>query len=142
MKLNALSVKQPWAEMISNGSKYIEIRTWQTKYRGPLLICASSRQDASFNKLDPDCFRLGCACCIVDLLEIDPMSSKYAKGAYPMSDMEDLRRGRFKGQYAWYLDNPRVICDFIPVKGKLHIFEVELQDDAVIMPADKYYVDE
>jgi hypothetical protein len=37
----ALSVQQPWAELIISGRKSIEVRTWWTEYRGPLWIHAS-----------------------------------------------------------------------------------------------------
>ena len=40
--MNALSIRQPWAWLIVNGFKPIENRTWACKYRGPLLIHASS----------------------------------------------------------------------------------------------------
>jgi ASCH domain-containing protein len=32
----ALSVRQPWAELILTGRKKIELRTWTTDHRGPL----------------------------------------------------------------------------------------------------------
>lgn len=38
-KLMALSWKQPYAELMLHGK--IETRTWSTKYRGWVLICAS-----------------------------------------------------------------------------------------------------
>jgi hypothetical protein len=39
--MRALSVRPPWAAMIANGSKTLEVRTWRTSYRGMLLICQS-----------------------------------------------------------------------------------------------------
>jgi len=39
----ALSVRQPWAELIISGRKTIELRSWTTNYRGPLWIHAGSR---------------------------------------------------------------------------------------------------
>ncbi|MBK6692827.1 MAG: ASCH domain-containing protein [Myxococcales bacterium] len=44
--MRALSVKQPWAELIAAGKKKIEYRTWSVDLRGELLIVASkSRND-------------------------------------------------------------------------------------------------
>ena len=40
--MKALSVRQPWAWCIVSGFKSVENRTWTTKYRGPILIHASS----------------------------------------------------------------------------------------------------
>lgn len=47
-KLMALSWKQPYAELMLHGK--IETRTWATKYRGWVLICAS-KQGYSFAEL-------------------------------------------------------------------------------------------
>lgn len=41
----ALAVLQPWASAIVLGDKDVENRTWETRYRGPLLIHASKRLD-------------------------------------------------------------------------------------------------
>jgi hypothetical protein len=41
--MKTLSIKQPFAELICRGIKTIENRSWDTKYRGKLLIHASSR---------------------------------------------------------------------------------------------------
>lgn len=38
--MKALTIQQPWAEMIVSGQKRIENRYWSTRYRGPLLIHA------------------------------------------------------------------------------------------------------
>jgi hypothetical protein len=38
--MRALTILQPWAEMIARGVKRVENRTWRTKYRGPLAIHA------------------------------------------------------------------------------------------------------
>lgn len=39
--MKAISIRQPWAWLIVNGYKDIENRTWDTKYRGMVLIHAS-----------------------------------------------------------------------------------------------------
>lgn len=38
--MKALTICQPYAELIARGDKPIENRTWPTSYRGPLLIHA------------------------------------------------------------------------------------------------------
>lgn len=43
--LLALSVKQPWAALIVAGLKAVEVRTWATRVRGPVLIHASKIPD-------------------------------------------------------------------------------------------------
>lgn len=43
--MKALSLIQPWAELILRGKKTIETRVWNTKLRGPFLIHASGNID-------------------------------------------------------------------------------------------------
>lgn len=43
--MKALSVRQPWAWAIVHAGKDVENRTWGTRYRGPLLIHASTNYD-------------------------------------------------------------------------------------------------
>ena len=38
--MKALSIRQPWAWLISHGYKNIENRDWPTRFRGPFLIHA------------------------------------------------------------------------------------------------------
>lgn len=41
----ALSLKQPWATLLVHGLKTIEVRSWRTARRGPLLIHAARIPD-------------------------------------------------------------------------------------------------
>lgn len=43
-QLPALSIRQPWAWLVAAGIKDVENRTWQTSYRGPLLIHAGQNK--------------------------------------------------------------------------------------------------
>lgn len=95
--MKAISIKNPYATQIMQGTKNIEYRTWDTKYRGDLLICSSA------NPQVPGTMS-GCALCVVELVDI-----QYD----PERDV-----------YEWHLDNVRKIKTF-PVKGKLNLFEVD-----------------
>ena len=39
----ALVVGQPWALLIARGEKTVEVRSWTTPYRGPLVIVGVAR---------------------------------------------------------------------------------------------------
>jgi hypothetical protein len=39
--MKIITVRQPYADMIVNGQKNIEYRSWPTSYRGPVLIHAA-----------------------------------------------------------------------------------------------------
>ena len=43
--MKALTICQPYAELIMRGEKPIENRTWPTRYRGPLLIHAGKSRE-------------------------------------------------------------------------------------------------
>ncbi len=123
--MKALSVKQPWAEFIASGRKTVETRTWRTKYRGPLLICASrNRHEEAFKWFENGTwitgidmtisFPLGVAVAIVELIDVRQMVNADCKAA-----MCELNK------YAWVLKNVRRVDPF-PVKGELGLFEVPL----------------
>lgn len=43
--MKALTICQPYAELICTGEKRVENRTWPTRYRGPLAIHAGKSRD-------------------------------------------------------------------------------------------------
>jgi hypothetical protein len=43
--MKCLSLKQPFAELLVSGKKPIELRKWNTKFRGKFLIHASKQVD-------------------------------------------------------------------------------------------------
>ncbi|WAK44406.1 hypothetical protein [Erwinia phage vB_Ea_2910A] len=49
--MKALSIRQPWAWLITQGHKKIENRTWDTKKRGRFLIHASSKRPSDDDML-------------------------------------------------------------------------------------------
>ncbi len=54
--MKALSLKQPWAELILRKKKTIEIRSWNTRYMGYFCIHASKSRDKEaldFYHFDP-----------------------------------------------------------------------------------------
>jgi hypothetical protein len=111
--MKAISLKQPWANLVATGKKTIETRKWSTKYRGNLVICSSQNP-----KIEP----YGKALCIVDLYDVRPMTKADEKKAciklYPKA-------------HAWLLRNLRPISPPIPVKGSLGIFNLKLPNKMV-----------
>jgi len=107
MKIKAISLKQPWANMIVEGKKTIETRKWSTTYRGDILICSSKK---------PDIVPAGCALAIVQIVDCRPMT---------MRDSEAACCPPYHGAWSWILENIRPIDPF-PVKGMLGIFELDI----------------
>jgi len=62
MKVTVLSLKQPWAELLVSGKKTIELRKWNTKFRGEFYIHASMNTSIEKCKelgLDPEKLETG-----------------------------------------------------------------------------------
>ena len=118
--MKALSLRPFWADYVAFEGKTIECRSWQTSYRGDLLICASSRRESGFI--------CGKALCVVELTEIEPFTFRHLDDAGMEPDeMPD------KPSFAWHLGNQRWIEPFA-VKGKLHLFDVD--DELIhVLPA-------
>ena len=104
----ALSIKQPWASLISSGQKTAEIRSWQTQYRGPLVICASAKKH--INHDGP----YGCLISIVELVDIVPFTRDLCGAA--CIDW-------IKNHYAWRI-NVVVNLPPIQVRGQLKLFKL------------------
>jgi hypothetical protein len=108
--MKAISIRSPWWEKIISGEKTIETRTWKTKYRGQLLICASKPT--------------GHAVAIAYLADCRPMTKADEKAAccpvYPRAN-------------AWMLRNVMVLTKPFPVKGKLSLFDVQPPTATVVV---------
>ena len=105
--MKCLSVKNPYAGWIADGSKTIELRSWRCGYRGPLIICASARGETADHDM-PN----GVARCLVTLIDIRPFTRVDAQAA----------RNRWRrGLYAWVLTDCRPLPP-VPVKGRLGLF--------------------
>lgn len=112
--MKALSLRPEWAMPVALGQKTVECRTWKTDYRGPLLICASSKP------LD-GCIH-GHALAVVNLDAIEKFNRGHLWDA--MMDFDEMPRDAF----AWMLSNAQMVEPFA-VKGKLHLYEV---DDSLV----------
>lgn len=108
--MKAISIKQPWASLIASGEKTLEIRSWQTKVRGDVLLCSSANPKIKG-------LLSGYALAVAEIVDRRPFMRKDAKLACC---------GYEPGLYAWELTNIRKIKAF-PVKGKLGFFHIEFQ---------------
>ena len=119
--LKAFCVRQPWASLIASGRKTLELRSWATHKRGPLVIVASAGRSVSDDGedaaarlgLDVDELPRGAALCVVDLLDSRPMRPEDAKAACCPFDPE---------AFAWVLGNVRPFREPIAMRGQLSFF--------------------
>ena len=120
--MKALSVRQPWSWLIVQGFKPIENRTWQTSFRGTVLIHAGM-------KIDEEGY--------------EEVRARFPE--IPLPPIEELDRGGivgqcdiidcvsqsdsqwFSGPYGFVIENAMPL-PFRPLPGKLGFFDVELAD--------------
>lgn len=123
--MRALSVKQPWSDLIRSGRKTIELRTWTTSYRGELAICAGASFDPEGVRF-PDGPR-GVTRAVVDLYDIRPATADDADDAG--ETREGMERyiatsaARGRTVFAWLVRDPRPTAA-VRVSGKLGLFTV------------------
>ncbi len=127
--MKVLTIKEPFATLIKNKIKYIETRSWKTKYRGELYIQASvaklskdirNRKELMnlFNEDELNYGKIICKCNLVDCIYMTDEFIKLEKE----KNYDNFISGHYKeGRYAWVLEDVEVI-EPIAVKGQLGIW--------------------
>jgi activating signal cointegrator 1 len=117
----ALSIKMPWLELILSGKKDIEVRTWTTKYRGPVWLHAGKSVDKSqasrwdFKDLPTGAY-LGQSN-LADVIEFDAKSWESLRSRH-------LNEGDFQpGLYGWVFKDSKRIKPY-PAPGKLGLYKL------------------
>lgn len=123
--MKALSIKQPWAELILQERKTIEIRSWNTRYRDYFLIHASKKPDIEAIKaFDFSLEKLLCGY-ILGYAKLSDVIVYNSKKEF-LRDKEKHLSIRWKIKYPVYgfvLEDIHKI-EPIKYKGKLGFFEV------------------
>lgn len=125
--LVALSIRQPWTELILQGVKTIEVRTWATQYRGELWLHAGIKPDS--NALERFNFSAGNLalgalvgrCELCDCVE-------FTEQTWGRWRPQHLNEGDLKKQqYAWFFGNPIRITPR-SLKGRLGLMRIDAAD--------------
>ncbi len=125
--MKCLSLKQPFADFVVSGKKTVELRGWNTKFRGPLLIHASMKPDVSSCKIrgiDPKFLVTGAVIGKVELYDV----KKYETNEEFIRDKGKhlaINGGSdYNHKYGFLLKNAVKFDKPIPLKGRLGIFDV------------------
>lgn len=129
--MKVLTIKQPWAQLIIEGYKKYEFRSWKTKYRGKILIHAgmSLEKDmlSRFEEYNLD-YTMGAIlgeAVLEDCILVDEKFNKKLRDLNPVV----YGRSNHVEKYAWKLTNVVKYKDPIPVKGKLGLWNYEMEDE-------------
>lgn|SRR5574337_939184 len=125
--MKCLSVSQPYADLIIQGKKTIELRTWNTKFRGEFLVHAPLKiktQVCQKLGIDSKGLRTGVIIGRVEIYDVkvyktqEELKSDYSK--------HFASREFFDRKYGFLLRKPVELRVPIPYKGSLGFFEVKL----------------
>ena len=124
--MKCLSVCQPFAELIVQGKKTIELRKWNTKFRGEFLVHAAKNiyiEDCKRMKISPSSITSGAIIGKVNLVDVKKYDSNKEiqidrKKHHSLSD-------NTKNKYGFILENPKKLRVPIAYLGKLNFFEFQ-----------------
>lgn len=119
--MKAISIRQPWAWLIVNGYKDIENRTWDTKYRGMVLIHAAKTKPTAVEWYEAE--RVAHAAGVPYFPPFEAMEKGGIVGyAYITGTTRENASPWFFGPVGFYLTGAKSL-PFQPLKGKLSFFE-------------------
>ena len=114
--MKVLTVRQPWAWLITSGPKDIENRSYNTRHRGPILIQASAKRPSKREWVAcvEFCRERG-----VELPSIDALRYGGIVGSATITDCRTRHDSPwFEGPVGWLLRDRRELT-FFPMLGQL-----------------------
>ena len=124
--MKVITIKQPWATLIAEGYKEYEFRTWNTKYRGDILIHAGKGIDKKaiekFKKYNLD-YPTGCIIAkakLTDSIYVDDAFVKKVGPTNPLVYEGIISKQDWEG-YGFKLENIEKIKP-IYIKGQLGLW--------------------
>ena len=173
--MKAITIKQPYASLIVEGIKDIENRTWKTNYRGRILIhagkdnliknlkygdditCLNNKQleyitNNKHNDIINKELITGAIIGSVEIVDcVINHPSIWAEKGESIYIGEYGHNENYKPIYNWVLANPIKFNEPIPMKGKLSLWETNLEECHICgeitncnicQRCDNYYCDE
>lgn len=125
--MKCLSLKQPFAELLVSGKKTIELRKWNTKFRGKFLIHASKRIDKERAKslgIDYTKLSIGAIIGCATLYDVKEYRNKAEFKKDKNKHYADIKKfGSYK--YGFMIRKAHRLRTPVPYAGRLRFFEVE-----------------
>lgn len=125
--MKVITLKQPWATLVSSGIKKYEFRSWKTNYRGKILIHAGKGVDKNAMnkfkhlKLEFPSSRIVGEVEIIECIELTREENN------KIINENDFIYGNAVNRtgYAWKLKNAREIKSEDIINGKLGIWNIK-----------------
>ena len=126
--MKCLSVSQPFADLIARGRKKIELRSWNTSFRGEFLVHAPLKvrsRDAARLRINGE-FVTGAVIGMAEIFDVKRYKSKSeCKSDYALHFASKEFHGK---RYGFLLRGAKMFRVPIPCKGRLGFFEQSLPD--------------
>ena len=121
--MKCLSVCQPFANLIIQGKKTVELRKWNTKFRGEFLVHAPQKirlDECKRLKMQPE-MTVGAIIGKVELIDV----REYENTAQIKIDSKKhlASNDESDNKYGFILQNPKQLRVPIPCNGQLNYFE-------------------
>lgn len=131
--MKALTVRQPWAAMICAGHKRIEVRSWRTAHRGPLLLHAAARPEPAYaDECRAAGFPLGAVVAVVEVVGCRPLEVADLEAAGFVAGGATAKE--VAGLWAWELAGVREVWP-VACRGRLSLWEAPAEVVAAVMTA-------
>lgn len=113
--MKTISIQQPWASLLAEGIKTVELRGWSTDYRGLLLVRASKNSPTRLEDDEGQRVMLPTACLLfigelIEVREMEPQDRVPAMSTY------------WNDEISWLIH----FCYYVkpvPAAGKLKLYE-------------------
>lgn len=128
--MKVITLKQPWASLVTYGIKKYEFRTWKTNYRGKLLIHAGAGIDKDEMKKYVDLgidFPKSKIIAIVDLVDCCLLDDELNKKIILENNI--AYGNKIRTGYAWKLDNVKMINIDEKINGQLGLWNYDYEED-------------
>jgi len=118
--IKGLSLHQPFASWVADGSKSVETRTWRTSWRGWILIC-STRMPPTHPRYRG--LPRGVALAVAKVAICRRMI---------LADVAAARCPLYPGALAWDLCSVRPLPEPVPIAGHQRLWPVRAPSDALV----------
>jgi len=130
--MKCLSVSQPFADLIIHSKKTIELRRWNTNFRGEFLIHSPLKirsDDCKRLRINPKNLVKGA---IIGKAEIYDVKKYISKSEIIKDSKKHLASKSFQNnKYGFLIKNAKPFRIPIPIKGQLGFFEVKLEQKKI-----------
>jgi ASCH domain len=125
--MKCLSLKQPYAELLVSGKKIIELRNWNTSFRGKFLVHASKNIDTERSEalgIDHNKLTRGTIVGSAVLYNVKQYKNKTELEMDKNKHFADIKKFGFH-KYGFMIKSAHRLKRSIPYPGMLKFFEVE-----------------